>query len=121
MQFLAEALSFAARSDSRLAARTIQRWYQVLGTHQNATVFATNYDEAQLRAKALLLWRLRFRSTLQSLKVARWADRFFATRTAWSLWLEKMDERKRMERLEAWSIARVRRAFNGIYNTLAVT
>ena len=99
----------------------LQRWYQVLRTHQNATAFAVNYDQAQLRAKALLLWRLQFRSALQSLKVARWADRFFATRRAWRLWLEKMDERKRLERLEAWNIERVRRAFNGKYKTWAVT
>jgi len=99
----------------------VRRWYQVLDTHKNATAFAVNYDETQLRAKALLVWRLQFRSTLQSLKVARWADRFFATRRALRLWLEKMDERKRLERLEAWNIARVRRVFNGTYNASAVT
>ena len=107
------ALNFVARSDSRLASKMVQRWYQVLGTHQNAAIFAVNYDEARLRAKILLLWRLRFRSNLQSLKVARWADRFFATRRAWRLWLEKMDERKRLDRFKAWNVARVRRAFNG--------
>ena len=94
----------------------VQRWYQVLGTHQNATIFAVNYNEAQLRAKAFLAWRLRLRSTLQSLRVARLADRFFVTRRAWRLWLKKMDERKRQERLKAWNIARVRKAFNGKYN-----
>lgn len=104
------------RSDSQLAARMVQRWYQVLGTHQNATIFAVNYNEAQLRAKAFLAWRLRLRSTLQSLRVARLADRFFVTRRAWRLWLKKMDERKRQERLKAWNIARVRKAFNGKYN-----
>jgi protein SFI1 len=99
----------------------VQRWYQVLGTHQNATIFAVNYDKAQLRAKALLVWRLRLRSTLQSVKVARWADRFFATRRAWKLWQKKMEERKRLERFKAWNIARVRRAFNGKYNVWFVT
>ena len=94
----------------------VQKWYQVLGSHQNANVFAVNYNEAQLRAKMLLAWRLRLRSTLQSLRVARLAGKFFATRRAWRLWLNKMEERKRLERFKAWNIVRVRRAFNGNYN-----
>jgi len=116
--FLDEALDFVARSDSQLASRMVQRWYQVLISHQNATIFAVNYNEEQLRAKTLLAWRLRLRSTLQSLRVARLADRFFATRRAWRLWLQKMEERKRLERFKAWDIARVRRAFNGKYNAM---
>jgi protein SFI1 len=105
------------QSDSQLASRMVHRWYQVLGSHQNATIFAVNYNEAQLRAKTFLSWRLRLRSTLQSLRVARLADRFFATRRAWRLWLKKLEERKRLERFKAWNIARVRRAFSGKYNS----
>lgn len=95
----------------------VQRWYQVLGSHQNATIFAVNYNEAQLRAKTLLAWRLRLREIHQTLRVARLADGFFATRRAWRLWLKKMEEKKRLERFKAWNIARVRKAFNGKYNS----
>lgn len=114
--FLDEALNFVAQSDSQLASRMVQRWYQVLGSHQNATIFAVNYNETQLRAKTLLAWRLRLRSTSQSLRVAQLASRYFASRRAWRLWLKKMEERKRLERFKAWNIARVRRAFSGKYN-----
>ncbi|KAF8959025.1 hypothetical protein BDZ97DRAFT_1923172 [Flammula alnicola] len=106
------AQNFFNRTNTRLAANALVRWHQILSTHQNAYNYAVKYDETQLRAKVLLLWRLRLRDSLQSVKVARWADRFFATRRAWRVWIAAMEEKKRKERLKRWNVARARKVLN---------
>ncbi|KAH9484335.1 hypothetical protein JR316_0003816 [Psilocybe cubensis] len=101
------------RTDNRLVGSTIARWRQVLQTHRNAHAYAVSYDKDRLRAKMLLLWRLRLREQAQSAKVARWANRFFATRRAWNVWVLAMEERKRQERLKLWNLSKVEKIMKG--------
>ncbi|PPQ78073.1 hypothetical protein CVT25_015607 [Psilocybe cyanescens] len=100
------------RTNSRLVGATVSRWRQVLKTHQNAQAYAVNYDRDRLHAKVLFLWRLRLREQAQSAKVARWANRFFATRRAWNVWIMAMEERKRQERLKLWNLAKAQKFLN---------
>ena len=104
---------FSNRTNSRLISGTLVRWREVISTHQNAYNYAIMYNETHLQARMLLLWRLRLRDALQSAKVARWANKFFATRRSWNLWLAAVDERKRQERLKLWVDAKLRKLFNG--------
>ncbi len=60
-----------------------------------------------------MLWRLRLRDSHQSAKVARWANRFFATRKAWKVWVTAIEERKRQDKLKQWDIAKLRKIIDG--------
>ncbi|KAF8902077.1 hypothetical protein CPB84DRAFT_894306 [Gymnopilus junonius] len=106
-----DAAAFYNRSNSRLVSETVHRWHQILATHQNAYSYAVAFDAARLRVKMVLLWRVRLRETLQSAKIARWANKFFATRRAWQTWAAAMEEKKRQKRLELWSLTRTRKCF----------
>ncbi|KJA20236.1 hypothetical protein HYPSUDRAFT_1092898 [Hypholoma sublateritium FD-334 SS-4] len=109
---LALSNKFLQQIDARLAASALTRWRQVLTTHRNAHQYAVDFNATHLRSRALLLWRLRLRDSHQSAKVARWANRFFATRKAWKVWLTAMEEGKRQEKLRQWDISKSRKILN---------
>ncbi|TFK42645.1 Sfi1 spindle body protein-domain-containing protein [Crucibulum laeve] len=94
------ASSFASRVDLQLLLSSFHRWQEVHRTHRNAQAFAVQYHSAQLRYKVLLTWRVELRKKLKMVKVARMADRFFATRHAWRAWSLKLDEKKREKKLK---------------------
>ncbi|KAF9532236.1 Sfi1 spindle body protein-domain-containing protein [Crepidotus variabilis] len=102
------AQTFFKRGNIRLTTNILQRWRQVQTTHRNAAAYAVKYDEAHVQARVILAWRMRLHGNLQSLKVARWAHRYFATRRAWQLWLQALDEQKKQQKLRAFESSKVR-------------
>lgn len=100
------------RSNPRVMASTLCHWQQVLATRKDAHAYAVSYDKERLLAKSVLLWRLRLGESLQSAKVARWANKFFATRRAWNIWIAAMEERKRQKQLRLWNTSKVSKFFN---------
>ncbi|KDR81550.1 hypothetical protein GALMADRAFT_113988 [Galerina marginata CBS 339.88] len=107
-----ESAIFFNRTNSRLVSDTFRRWCEGINTHRNAYDCAVAHDDARLCGKIMLLWQLRLRENLQSIKVARWANNFFATRRAWHVWIEVMEERKRQERLKLWNLQGARKLVN---------
>ncbi|KAF9480103.1 hypothetical protein BDN70DRAFT_877988 [Pholiota conissans] len=99
------------RNCSHVAGNALVRWHKILTTHRNANQYAAEFHAAHVRAKFLLLWRIRLRDANQCAKVARWANRFFDTRRAWKLWTAALEAKKVQERLEKWNASRLQKNF----------
>ncbi|KAF8078011.1 hypothetical protein FPV67DRAFT_1403819 [Lyophyllum atratum] len=106
------AIAFSLRADSDVAASAFRKWRDVNSTHRNAHSFAVQYDSAQLRYRMLLAWRLQLREVLKKTKMARTADRFFATRRAWRSWHDALNARVREKRVEEFKTQRLERIFH---------
>ena len=106
-----EAAVFFQRTNARLITESLTRWRQVQLSHINAHDYAAKHHDRRLLEKILSLWRLRLQETSQAAKVARWADRFFATRRTWNSWIAAMEERKRQERLRMWNTSKSQKIF----------
>ncbi|KAF4614733.1 hypothetical protein D9613_003001 [Agrocybe pediades] len=106
-----EAALFFENTNARLIATTLTRWRKVQESHKNAQEYAIKQYDSRLLVKMLALWRVRLQETSQAAKVARWANRFFATRRAWNTWVAAMEERRRQERLRLWNASKAQKIF----------
>ncbi|GLB35015.1 putative sfi1 spindle body protein [Lyophyllum shimeji] len=105
------AIAFSLRSDSDKVASAFREWRSVYSTHRNAHSFAVQYDSAQLGYKMLLAWRLQLREQLKKVKMARMADRFFATRRAWRAWHDALNARAREKGVGEFNRRRLEKVF----------
>lgn len=104
--------NFLNRINARLLATTFQRWQQVLTTHQNASEYAIQYDEAHLQSRTLLAWRLKLHDRLQMAKVARWANKYFVTRNALHTWISILEDRRKVRKLREFEVAKMGKIFD---------
>jgi protein SFI1 len=105
---------FLNRTSTRLLATTFQRWQQVFTSHQNALAYATTYDQAHLQSRMLLAWRMKLHDRLRLAKVARWANRYFVTRSALRVWIGALEDKRRERKLRDFEVAKLRKVFDGI-------
>jgi protein SFI1 len=107
------ALAFSLRSNTYIVSSALLTWRQVHASHRNALTFAVHYHSAQLRFKMLLTWRLRLRSKLQMVKQGRAAQKFLISRRAWNIWTDKLEERRRQNKLRDLERRKMRKYFFG--------
>ncbi|KAG5654501.1 hypothetical protein H0H81_001142 [Sphagnurus paluster] len=110
------AVAFSLRADSDAVGSALRTWRDVYATHQNAHSFAMQYDSAQLRYKMLLKWRIQLREKLKLIKMARMADKFFATRCAWRTWHDALKARAREKRVEEFKKHGLERIFRSWFH-----
>ncbi|KAI5122945.1 hypothetical protein M0805_006826 [Coniferiporia weirii] len=82
-----------------LANAAFSHWRQILLTHQNLYNQAARYDEDLLKHRVLLVWRVQLRVKLKMVKHAKVARKYLLTRQAWNKWRDKLEEKKRLQRL----------------------
>ena len=82
-------------------------------SHQNAQAFAVHYHSAQLRFKMILTWRLRLRAKLKLNKQAKVAEKYFTIRNAWKTWREKVEDKRRQQKLRVFEIRMLRTYMHG--------
>lgn len=89
-------------------------WRSVFGTHQNALSFAVQYHAAQAKYRMLLAWRIGLRKKVKMIKMGRLAERYFATRAAWRIWNDKLDEKRRENQLKGFQRRKLRCILQGL-------
>src|SRR5712672_1368727 len=106
------AISFAQRSQIRVASSALQSWHKRFATHQGAHAFAVQYARAQLQFRVLFRWRVHLRVHLKHFRQAKIADKFFIMRRAWRIWVDKAQEHARAKRLREWNQGRTGKMFS---------
>ncbi|TFY83893.1 hypothetical protein EWM64_g113 [Hericium alpestre] len=106
-----KALTFSMRSGSYLASSTMKLWRQRYANQQNAEAFAVQYHSAQLQFQTMLAWRLALRAKLKLVRQGRVAEKFFAVRRAWRLWVQRAEEQKREKKLKELEVRRTKKLF----------
>jgi hypothetical protein len=66
----------------------------------------------------LLTWRLQLRFKLKMIKQARIAEKFFISRRAWKIWIDKLEGKQRQRRIEDLERQKLRKYFIGKFNEL---
>ncbi|KAG6878740.1 hypothetical protein C0993_011555 [Termitomyces sp. T159_Od127] len=105
------ALAFAIRSDSTHMVSWFRRWRQVYSTHQGAHLIAIRCDSEQICYKAILVWRMKLREKLKMVRLAKMAVNFFATRRAWKIWHDAMNQKATERRLAEFDKRRIGKVF----------
>ena len=113
LERLDAALSFAQRCQNHVTSSALQVWQKRLATQQGATAFAVQYANAQLQFRILYRWRVQLRAHLKRFRQAKIADRFFVTRQAWKILLDRAKERGREKRSREWDKGRAKKVFAG--------
>lgn len=95
----AMATDFALRTNSQLSVAAYRVWRTAFTSHQNATVFADQYHNAQLRYRFLTQMRLKLRDHLRSYKKARLVAVTLTKRRAFRGWIAKFQDAQRERKL----------------------
>lgn len=95
-----KALAFSMRGSSALASSALRRWQEVYTSHQNAQAFAVQYYNTQLAYRMLIQWRLQLRAHAKLARQARHAEKYFAARTAWRKWVERVQGKRRERKVK---------------------
>jgi hypothetical protein len=108
---LVAALSFAQRCQIHVTSSALQVWHKRLATQQGANAFAVQYANAQLQFRILYRWRVQLRAHLKRFRQAKIADKFFVTRQAWKIWVDRAKVRGREKRSREWDKEKAKKLF----------
>ncbi|KAK2466973.1 hypothetical protein APHAL10511_001231 [Amanita phalloides] len=107
------ALQYAMRPRSSVLATAVNSWRQNFITRRNAYSYATQCHSMQLLDRMLLSWRIALRTRLKRAKLARVADKFFATRRTWRIWRFQLENRRREALLKTFELSQLKKWFLG--------
>ncbi|KAH8117554.1 Sfi1 spindle body protein-domain-containing protein [Phellopilus nigrolimitatus] len=94
------AIEFRSRPSSALTKAALNHWHQNLFTRRNLHLQAVQYDEDLLKHRILLVWRVQLRVKLKMTKHAKVARKYLLLRQGWNKWRDKLEEKKRQQRLQ---------------------
>jgi protein SFI1 len=96
MSWTVRAQQFEARPSSAILSSALASWREVLLNKQRAYLCAVEYDTQRY----LVYWQIKLRQKIELVRRAKFARKYLLLCNAWKMWVHKLDEKKRLAKLQ---------------------